>query len=217
LSGRFAFAANEFRLSLKVNKVTMDDIITDINQLDPNGSYTYADYLKWKFNERVELFKGRIFRMSPAPNRFHQQLSLKLTNKLFRHFETASCDLYVAPFDVRLVITKSNDTKVITVVQPDLCVICDENKLDDKGCNGAPDLIVEILSPGNSKKEMGIKFDLYEENGVKEYWIVEPAEKSIFIYTLQNKKFIGLKPLIEDDKMKSPLFPTLDFDLRDIF
>ena len=195
----------------------MNDTITDINQLDPNGSYTYADYLKWKFNERVELFKGRIFRMSPAPSSLHQQISLKVTRKLDNFFIDTTCSLYVAPFDVRLVKSKSNDTKVMTVVQPDLCVICDENKLDDKGCNGAPDLIVEILSPGNSKKEMGIKFDLYEENGVKEYWIVEPAEKSIFIYSLQNEKFIGLKPLIEDDKMKSPLFPTLDFDVRDIF
>ena len=195
----------------------MNEIITDINQLDPNGSYTYADYLQWKFNERVELFKGKFFKMIPAPNRSHQKLSLKLTNKLFHYFESTTCDLYVAPFDVRLEKTISNDTKVTTVVQPDLCVICDQNKLDDKGCNGAPDLIVEILSPGNSKKEMGIKFDLYEENGVKEYWIVEPAEKSIFIYLLQNDRFIGLKPLIEDDKMKSPLFPALDFDVREIF
>ena len=195
----------------------MSEIITDINQLDPDGSYTYADYLKWKFNERVELFKGRIFKMSPAPSSSHQQISLKVTRKLDNFFLNTTCSLYVAPFDVRLVKIKTNDTKVLTVVQPDLCVICDIDKLDEKGCNGAPDLIVEILSPGNSKKEMGIKFDLYEENGVKEYWIVEAAEKSIFIYTLQNEKFIGLKPLIEDDKMQSPLFPSLDFDVRDIF
>ena len=195
----------------------MGIIITDINQLDLNGSYTYADYLKWKFKERVELLKGKIFRMSPAPSSSHQQISLKVTRKLDKYFINTHCSLFVAPFDVRLVKTKSDDVKVETVVQPDLCVICDQNKLDEKGCNGAPDLIVEILSPGNSKKEMGIKFDLYEENGVKEYWIVEPAEKSIFIYILQNEKFIGLKPLIEDDKMKSPLFPALDFDLREIF
>ena len=195
----------------------MSEIITDINQLDLNGSYTYADYLKWRFNERVELFKGRIFKMSPAPSSMHQQISLKVTRKLDNFFIKTTCSLYVAPFDVRLVKTKSNDRKVATVVQPDLCVICDQTKLDDKGCNGAPDLIVEILSPGNSKKEMGIKFDLYEENGVKEYWIVEPAEKMILIYTLQNEKYIGLKPLIEDDIIKSPLFPELNFDVREIF
>ncbi len=191
--------------------------ITDINQLDLNGSYTYADYLKWKFKERVELLKGKIVRMSPAPSSSHQQISLRVTRKLDSFFLDTTCNLFVAPFDVRLVKSKSNDTKVITVVQPDLCVICDENKLDEKGCNGSPDLIVEILSPGNSKKEMGIKFDLYEENGVKEYWIVEPTEKAIFIYSLHNEKFIGLKPLTEDDKMKSVLFPELIFDVKDIF
>ncbi|MCY7291292.1 MAG: Uma2 family endonuclease [Ferruginibacter sp.] len=188
-----------------------------MNQLDLNGSYTYADYLKWRFQERVELFKGKILKMSPAPSREHQKMSLKLTNKLFNYFEKSPCDLYVAPFDVRLVKSKSNDTKVTTVVQPDLCVICDENKLDDKGCNGAPDLVVEILSPGNSSKEMGIKFDLYEENGVKEYWIVDPTQKIILVYTLQNEQYIGLKPMIVNDKIKSPLFPQLDFDVKEIF
>lgn len=195
----------------------MGIIITDINQLDLNGSYTYADYLKWKFKERVELLKGKIFRMSPAPSSSHQQISLKVTRKLDKYFINTHCSLFVAPFDVRLVKIKSNDIKVTTVVQPDLCVICEQNKLDDKGCNGAPDLIVEILSPGNSKKEMGIKFDLYEENGVKEYWIVNPTENAIFIYSLQNEKFVGLKPLTEDDKMKSVLFPELIFDVKDIF
>lgn len=195
----------------------MGVIITDINQLDLNGSYTYADYLKWKFKERVELLKGKIFRMSPAPSSSHQQISLKVTRKLDKYFINTHCSLFVAPFDVRLVKIKSNDTIVTTVVQPDLCVICEQNKLDDKGCNGAPDLIVEILSPGNSKKEMGIKYDLYEENGVKEYWIVNPTENAIFIYSLQNEKFVGLKPLTEDDKMKSVLFPELIFDVKDIF
>ena len=95
--------------------------------------------------------------------------------------------------------------------------MCDVSKLDDKGCIGAPDLIIEILSPGNSKKEMGVKFDLYEENAVKEYWIVNPSENSIFIYTLQNKKFIGLKPCIEGGVIKSPLFPELNFEINKIF
>ena len=102
-------------------------------------------------------------------------------------------------------------------MQPDLCVVCDKEKLDDRGCIGAPDLVVEILSPGNSKKEMGIKFDLYEENGVKEYWIVEPAENCIFVYTLKDGKYIGLKPCIEGQKITSPLFPALDFEIEKIF
>jgi Uma2 family endonuclease len=195
----------------------MDGIITDINKLDLNGSYSYADYLKWQFAERLELFRGKIFKMSPAPSSAHQKVSSNTHGLLWTHFKKHNCNLYAAPFDVRLVKSKARDEKVLTVVQPDLCVICDEDKLDEKGCNGAPDLVVEILSPGNSKKEMGIKFDLYEENGVKEYWIIEPIEKTILVYALQNEKFIGQKPLIEDDKIRSPLFPELNFAVKEIF
>jgi Uma2 family endonuclease len=191
--------------------------ITNIKDLDLNGSYTYADYLTWQFQERLELFRGKIFKMSPSPNRNHQRVSSNLHGTFWSFFKNNSCNLYAAPFDVRLVKTKKRDEKVVTVVQPDICIVCDTNKLDDKGCNGAPDLVVEILSPGNTKKEMGIKFELYEENGVKEYWIVEPNNKTIIIYSLQNKTFIGLRPLTEDDIMKSPLFPQLKFKLMDIF
>lgn len=195
------------------------EVITKLSDLDLNATYSYADYLLWQFQERVELIKGKIFEMSPAPSRKHQVI-LRILNRYFdRYFEHKPCGLYFAPFDVRLInFSKSTEDKqVITVVQPDLCVICDDAKLDDRGCIGAPDLVVEILSPGNSKKEMGIKFDLYEENGVKEYWIVEPAENSIFIYTLINGKYIGLKPCIEGQKITSPLFPELDFEIEKIF
>jgi Uma2 family endonuclease len=192
-------------------------MLTDINKLDLNGSYTYADYLKWHFSERLELLRGKIFKMSPAPSRLHQQISINLSGTLFNYFKQNPCNLYAAPFDVRLVKQKTPDEKVITVVQPDLCVICDESLLDDKGCNGAPDLIIEILSPGNTKKEMGIKFDLYEENGVKEYWIVEPIDKTVFVYTLENNKYKGKKPFTEDDILTSDLFPNLAISLKEIF
>jgi Uma2 family endonuclease len=191
--------------------------ITNFNKLDLKGSYTYADYLTWNFKERLELFRGKIFKMSPAPNRNHQTISARIHIIFANVFKKNSCNVYYAPFDVRLVKTKTKDEKVVTVVQPDLCIICDENKLDDRGCNGSPDLVVEILSPGNTQKEMGIKFDLYEENEVKEYWLVDPSEKTVLIYSLQNKKFVGLKPFIIEDSIKSPLFPTLKFKVKDIF
>ncbi len=192
-------------------------LVTNFKDLDLNGSYTYADYLKWKFEERLELFRGKIFKMSPAPNRYHQDISGNLYFNLAKVLKKGRCSLYAAPFDVRLVKTKANDATIITVVQPDLCVICDVNKLDDKGCIGAPDLIIEILSPGNTKKEMGIKFELYEENEVKEYWIIDPTEKTVLMYVLNEKKFIGLKPFIEDNNIKSTLFPDLNFPLSEIF
>ena len=197
----------------------MSTIITNIKQLDLNASYTYADYLLWNFKERVELIKGKIFKMSPAPSRSHQEISMTVTVILAKFLRNQSCRLYAAPFDVRLINFKesSKDNQITSVVQPDLCVICDANKLDEKGCIGAPDLIVEILSPGNSKREMTLKFDLYEENAVKEYWIVNQSDKTILIYVLKEGKYIGLKPIIETGKLESPTFPDLKFNVKNIF
>ena len=197
----------------------MATIITNIKQLDLKASYTYADYLMWQFKERVELIKGKIFKMSPAPSSFHQDISGNLFFELRNFINKGSCKLYAAPFDVRLINFKEStaDHQITTVVQPDLCVICDRSKIDEKGCIGAPDLIIEILSPGNSKKEMDIKYDLYEENGVQEYWIVNPSEKTIAVFVLQNEKYIGIKPLILDSKLQSPTFPNLKFAVKKIF
>jgi Uma2 family endonuclease len=197
----------------------MGTIITNIKQLDLKGSYTYADYLLWQFKERVELIKGKIFKMSPAPNSFHQDISWGLIREIDKVFKKTTCKMYAAPFDVRLINYKEStaDNQIITVVQPDLCVICDRTKIDEKGCIGAPDLIIEILSPGNSKKEMDIKYDLYEENGVLEYWIVNPWEQTIAIYVLENQRYIGIKPLIFDSKLQSPTFPNLKFAVKKIF
>lgn len=193
--------------------------ITNINQLDLNKVYSYADYLTWKFQDRLELLKGRIFTMSPAPGRLHQVIVGRLHIAMAPAFNKTKCQLFLSPFDVRLLNRKKStpDNDVFTVVQPDLSVICDEEKLDDRGCNGAPDLVIEILSPGNSKKELGIKFDLYEESGVMEYWIVEPAENTVFIYSRENNRFIGHRPLTVDDVIKSPLFPELNFKISAIF
>jgi Uma2 family endonuclease len=194
-------------------------MITDINQLDFDKTYSYADYLTWKFQERLEIFKGKLFKMSPAPSTSHQKIAGNLHGILWNKFNNNSCNLFAAPFDVRLLDPKKSaeNKSVFTVVQPDLCVICDEEKIDERGAFGAPDLVIEILSPGNSKKEMKYKFDLYEEAGVLEYWIVNPADKTILIYILKDQQYIGMHPLIEEDQIKSPLFPQLDFILEEIF
>ena len=193
--------------------------VKHLSDLDLNKTYTYADYLLWQFSERVELIKGFIRKMSPAPSWKHQSVSMNLTLAIGSVFKNKPFGFFAAPFDVRLLDSKKSkeNNKIYTVVQPDLCVVCDLEKLDDKGCIGAPDLVIEILSPGNSKREMGEKFRLYEENGIKEYWIVEPTEQNILIYTLQNEKYVGLKPCIEGEIITSPLFPELDFMIDDIF
>lgn len=192
--------------------------VTNFNNLDLSKLYTYADYYSWKFQERVELIRGKVFQMSPAPNRIHQKIARELTGLLFNHFKTESCELYPAPFDVRLPLKRSKESDPETVVQPDLCVVCDLSKLDDKGCNGAPDLVIEILSPGNSKKEMHEKFEVYQESGVREYWLVNPLEKAILIYVLDNEgEFIGKKPLVTNMELQSYIFPSLRFDVAAIF
>lgn len=192
--------------------------ITSLSQLDPEGSYNYADYLLWKFEERLELLKGKIAQMA-TPNRAHQRLSGRLFLALGNALGRSRCEVYSAPFDVRLSRFNARQNKdVTTVVQPDLCVICDPAKLDDRGCVGAPDLIVEILSPGNSRKEMKDKFEIYEENGVTEYWVVMPEFQTIQVYRLNEAgKYIGLPPAVTGDLLKTPIIPNLEVDVAAIF
>ena len=189
--------------------------VTKFSDLDLKKVYTYADYLTWQFDERVELIKGFIRKMSPAPNRKHQEVSMTLAGIFYNILKNKKCKKFHAPFDVRLPISsKKKDT---TVVQPDLCIICDESKLDDQGCNGAPDLIVEILSPFNTKHDLDTKFRLYEEAGVKEYWIIQPTDQNILVYYLVDNKYYGSKPFVTEEFVESKVFPDLKINVSDVF
>ena len=194
--------------------------ITDLAQLDPEGTYSYTDYLKWQFQERVELFRGKIMEMSPAPSIKHQRVAFRLSLQVGNVLSENPCEVFFAPFDVRLYNRKKSvkaNKDVFSVVQPDLCVVCDPAKLEDnQSCNGAPDLAVEILSPGNTKREMEQKFDLYEEAGVREYWLVHPQDENVLIYVLnEDERYIGLKPFTE--VAQSKIFPELSVDLEKLF
>jgi Uma2 family endonuclease len=195
--------------------------ITDLSQLDINGVYTYADYVTWQFEQTVELIKGKIFSMSPAPKTYHQKISRHLTRWFDNYLTNKSCELFVAPFDVRLYDKKKSvkaAKDIFTVVQPDLCVICDESKIDEDGCIGAPDLIIEILSKGNSKKEMRIKYDLYEESGVQEYLIADPEHETFHQFILdENGKYKLVKIYTSDDTLTPILFSDLQINLNEIF
>lgn len=179
--------------------------------------YSYADYLSWTIDERVELIKGRVFRMSPAPRKIHQVVSRELSGRLFNFLQGKTCQLFTAPFDVRLPKASKRDEDISTVVQPDICVVCDEAKLDDLGCIGAPDLVVEILSPGNNRKELKFKYEVYEDAGVREYWIVHPEEQTILIYTLINSKFKPSRLFTSGDELESAVLPGFILDPGDIF
>jgi Uma2 family endonuclease len=184
-------------------------MITDISQLDPNGTYTYADYLKWQFDESVELIKGKIYRMSPAPKRAHQLAVSHLLVDISLHFSNDSCQIYTAPFDVRLPVrNERKPDQLHTVVQPDICVICDLSKLDDDGCLGAPDWVIEIISPRTARNDFNDKFNLYQESGVREYWIVQPKEKAVNVYVLEDGEY-ALVDVYESGEIPSCLFPDL--------
>ena len=154
--------------------------------------------------------------MSPAPSSRHQEISFHLSRELGVYLKGKSCKAFSAPFDVRL--PRQSEKNTYTVVQPDLCIICDLEKIDQRGCVGAPDLVIEILSPGNTKKEMNEKFDIYEESGVKEYWLVEPNDKALFAYTLNGEgKFISSKPYTEDSSISPSMFPDFELELKEVF
>jgi Uma2 family endonuclease len=156
--------------------------------LDPNKRYTYADYLTWLDDKTRELIHGFIQKMSPAPRSEHARISFNLVWLLGYIIKKnkGKCEIFDAPFDVRFPKHgETADNKIDTVVQPDICVICDTSKIDEFGCCGAPDMIVEILSPSTAKKDWNEKFNLYEDAGVREYWIVHPKDRTITVFLLQ--------------------------------
>ncbi len=194
-------------------------MITSLDQLDLNAEYTYADYILWQFQERVELIKGRIRQMA-APSMRHQRISGKIYGPLWGFLSGRPCDVFSAPFDVRLPLPlhRRKGDKIDTVVQPDICIICDRSKLDEQGCVGAPDLIVEILSPGNSRKEMRDKYELYQESGVTEYWVVFPSEQVLQRYILNEQGIYQAQlPNVEDDVVGLTFLPGFGMEVGTIF
>jgi Uma2 family endonuclease len=194
--------------------------ITQLSQLDLNKTYSYADYITWQFDEMVELIKGKISLMCPAPNVQHQSISGNLHAICHPFFRHKKCRVFAAPFDVRLYDRKKSilaNQEIHTVVQPDLCVICQPEFLDKQGCNGAPDWIIEILSKGNSKKELQIKYELYQESGVSEYWLVYPYEQTVHQFVLEKGQYQLKKMYTNGDKASPYLFPDLAIEVNEIF
>ena len=180
--------------------------------------YTYADYLTWEFDHMVELIRGKVFKMSPAPTSFHQQVLGNLHVYVGNYLKKKKCKVYLAPFDVVLPVQNRKKKEACnTVVQPDLCVICDLRLIDKAGCFGAPDWVVEILSPHTSKKDLQLKYDVYEEAGVKEYWIVMPSEQLVEVFLLEDGKFRRVQTYAEDDLVVPATLPELKIELSELF
>jgi len=148
--------------------------------------YSFSDYLSWDGGDRVELLDGELVKMAP-PARIHQEISVELTRQLANFLEGKRCRVLHAPFAVRL-FEQDGDTPedVKTVVEPDISVVCDPDKLDGKGCKGAPDMVMEILSPSTQRHDRLVKLDLYQRAGVREYWIVDPDSRTVQVFLLEH-------------------------------
>ena len=146
--------------------------------------YTYVDYQNWPDDTRYELIDGVAYAMAPAPTRTHQNLVLELARQIATALKGKPCQTFVAPFDVRLPHADEADDRVDTVVQPDVLVVCDPAKLDERGVRGAPDWVAEVLSPASAAHDQIVKLALYERAGVPEYWLLHPTDRLVTVYRL---------------------------------
>ena len=184
-----------------------------------NDRFTYADYLAWDDDQQWELIHGVAFCMSPSPNRRHQELLLALARPIADYLDDKKCSIFVAPFDVCLpLLANDSNDEIDTVVQPDIFVVCDLEKLDDRACKGAPDLIVEILSPSTLKRDITTKYELYQRHGVKEYWLVYPNDRTLLVYRLSGDgRYAAPDVYGEGDTVPVTLLGDLVIDMRKVF
>jgi len=168
--------------------------------------FTYADYLTWPDEQRCEIIDGVVYDMSPAPSTAHQELLLDLAYSIKSFIGDKPCKIFVAPFDVRLAEAGETARSCSNVVQPDISVICDLDKIDEKGCVGAPDWVIEILSPSTSSKDQVKKRYLYEKHGVKEFWLIHPIERTATLYYRKGNSFALQGIYDEEATLKSQHF-----------
>lgn len=194
------------------------EAITSLQQLDLSKKYSYREYLTWQFSDFVELIRGRIVKMSPAPLTQHQITVGRIFSDIERYLRRKACQVFVSPFDVRFPKKSAvGDEQIFTVVQPDICIVCDKNKIDRRGCLGIPDTIIEVLSPGNMDYDMKVKFGIYEEFGVPEYWIISPGDENIMVYLLQDGKYVLDKEYAEAGPIPIKSVPDFSLDWEEIF
>ncbi len=185
---------------------------------DLSGEYSAQDYLRWRFEGYVELIKGKIFRMSPSPADPHQALSAELSYLFHGYLKGHPCTFRNAPYDVYLIKEGQDFKKTKNIVQPDIAIICDKQKITYRGCVGSPDFVLEILSPSTRKKDLTLKMDLYEEYGVKEYWAVSITERLFIVNRLDtNGKYTSQKTYTEGATIAPLDFTKLEVDIAKVF
>ena len=180
--------------------------------------FTYKDYLSWPEEEQWELINGIPYNMTPAPSTQHQKIVTSLIAQFYNALKDSPCQTFGAPFDVRLPEPEKNSEDIFTVVQPDLAIICDRNKLDNLGCVGGPDLVVEVTSPSTLGKDIKDKFYLYEKAGVNQYWIIYPEPKTVVVFKLGREGKFGRPDIYcETDIIQSEIAKSIQIDLAEIF
>lgn len=182
-----------------------------------NKLYTYADYLTYPESERIEIIDGHIYSMSAAPTRIHQQIITELIFKIRQYISSNNdpCKIYPAPFDVILKNEDEDINNSKNIVQPDISVICDKNKLTDKGCTGSPDMIIEVVSPFNPNSDYIRKLNLYDQYKIREYWIVNPMNETILVYKLdKNNQYAAPESYTFKDKIKVGIYDNLEIDFK---
>lgn len=180
--------------------------------------YTFADVLTWDEGERAEIIDGEVILMAPSPARVHQGISMELSSQLHAYLKGKKCKVYAAPFDVRLFeVDGDRPEDVDTVVEPDITVVCDPAKLDERGCKGAPDMVVEILSPSTQRHDRFTKFSLYQRAGVREYWIVDPDIRIVQSFVLEDGRYSVKEFGAAGDKIKVNVLEDCVIDLSEIF
>jgi len=161
--------------------------VTRERRPEPGKHYTYADYYTWNDGKRYELIDGTAYLMEPTPLFGHQDVSMELSLQIGNYLKGKQGKVFAAPFDVRLNFDKGDNT----VLQPDIVAFADQSKLFGTGCIGAPDMVIEILSPSTARRDRVKKFSQYLLAGVREYWIVDPDEKTVNAYILENGVYVG--------------------------
>ena len=180
--------------------------------------YTYADYLAWPEDERVEIIDGVPY-MQATPSPEHQEISMNLSTQISVYLKGKTCKVYAAPFSVRLIKgDEKKDEEIKKVFEPDITVVCDKSKIDKHGCKGIPDMIIEIISPSSIKHDRVTKFNQYEKAGVIEYWVVEPEGKIVRVFVVQsNGRYCRPEIYTEEEKITVSIFPDLTVDLSAVF
>ena len=184
-----------------------------IDELDENRRFTYADYLEWEGPQRYQLINGEAFMMA-SPSVPHQAVLMELSLQFGYWLKGKPCRVFAAPLDVRLFPKEDNSDN--TVVQPDLLVVCDSGKLGKGSVNGAPDFVIEIVSPSNTYSELFHKFQYYLEAKVREYWVVDPEEKRVQVHIYENGSYISTI-YRDNDTIPVTVLPGLEIALEELW